>query len=125
MGQGLYHLLGFGVVDAGNVDLPERVYNLVRTTYECDQGYIVIPMAVDNDVLQASWNLPALPDGLPRVKPRTAISVRHCEWWPDVGKDGVWVDGRIISMWEEIRHIAGQYAIDLPEGEPVFLSDWH
>ena len=96
MGQGLYRCVGWGCLNPPHFDwdndreLPS-LYDVVRTNYEAEPGYLMIPFAVDDGFLQTSWSLGPLPEGLPHVEARTAVTVPRCEWWPDIGKRGVWV----------------------------------
>lgn len=126
MGQGLYRIVGFGVVNAPHVNWDENIdiYGLVHTSYECAQNYVMIPFGIDDSRLRESWTLGELPKGLPHVDPRTAIAVKRCKWWPDVGNDGIWVCNRIEKMWEFVRKLAKEKGIELPGGEPVFACDW-
>lgn len=129
MGQGLYRMLGWGCLNPlpFNWDGDEglRLYDLVKTSYECKPDYIVIPLAVDDEWLQQSWNLAPLPQGgLPHVEPRTARIASRCQWWPDVEKTGVWIDRRIVATWELVQKFALTKGLELPDGHPVFLCDW-
>ncbi len=129
MGQGLYRCAGWGCLNPppfsfDNDNEQPSLFDLVETSYEAKPNYIMIPFAVDDEFLQASWNLPPLPDGLPHVKPRTAVAVPRCEWWPDIGKKGVWVSRRIVQTWEMLRLVAKHRRLVLPEGEPIFVCDW-
>ena len=100
------------------------LFGAIRTSYEATPDYIMIPIGVDDEFLQMSWSLPPLPKGLPHVAPRTAVAVPRCEWWPDIGKRGVWVSSHIVALWEMIRIIARQRGLDLPKGEPIFVCEW-
>ena len=119
-------MVGFGLVEAPQIDWDSNtdIYDLVQTSYESTQNYVMIPFGIDDEFLRESWNLGELPKGLPYIKPRTAVAVKRCEWWPDVGKDGIWVCSRIVKMWEIVRSLATERGIELPEGEPVFACDW-
>ncbi len=129
MGQGLYRYVGWGCLNPpafdwdGDDAIPD-LFSAVSTSYEAEPEYIMIPLGVDDEFLQASWNLPPLPKGLPHVEPRTAVAVPRCEWWPDVGKRGVWVSCRIVALWEMVRIIARHRGLELPEGEPIFVCEW-
>lgn len=127
MGQGIYRIVGFGVVNAPAIDWDSNddIHGLVHTAYECEQTFVIIPFGVDQDWLQRSWTIGPLPKGLPHIDDRTAVAVKQTHWWPDVGKDGIWVADRIVRMWEVIRLLAKEKGIDLPVGEPVFASDFH
>lgn len=129
MGQGLYRCVGWGCLNPPHYDWDGEeqpdLFTAIKTDYEAEPGYIMIPFGVDDEVLQESWNLPPLPDGLPHVKPRMAVAVHRCEYWPHVGKSGVWVSSRIVQTWELLRVIAASRGLALPEGEPVFVCDWH
>lgn len=129
MGQGLYRCVGWGCLNPPHFDFDNdsevpALFDLVKTRYEAEPDYIMLPFGVDDEFMQAEWNIPPLPDGLPHVKPRTAVTVRRCKWWPDVGKKGVWVSERIVQTWDLLRTIARQRGLELPEGEPVFVCDW-
>ena len=128
MGQGLYRCVGWGCLNPPHFDWDndERpcLFDVVRTSYEAQPNYIMIPFGVDDEFLQTSWNLPSLPGGLPHIESRTATTVPRCEWWPDIGKSGVWVSNRIVKTWELLRLIARSRGFELPEGEPVFVCEW-
>ena len=129
MGQGLYRCAGWGCLNPpefdwdGDSEKPD-LFSVILTSYEAQPNYIMIPIGVDDEFLQTAWSLPPLPEGLPHVEPRTAVTVPHCEWWPDIGKRGVWVSSRIVAMWEMVRIIARQRGTELPEGEPIFVCEW-
>jgi len=128
MGQGLYRCAGWGCLNPPSLDWDSRfgdqLLSIVRTESEAEPGYIMIPFAVDDKLLQVWWSLAPLPKGLPHIEPRTAVSVPQCQWWPDYGKAGVWVSDRLSRTWELLREIARDRGIDLPEGEPLFVCDW-
>lgn len=128
MGQGLYRCVGWGCLNPPSFDWDADkepcLFDVVEAAYEATPKYMMIPLAVDDEWLQNSWNLPALPDGLPHVEPRTAVTVPRCEWWPDVGKKGIWVSRRIEQTWEILRTIAAPRGLCLPAGEVIFACDW-
>lgn len=127
MGQGLYRCLGWGCLNPPAIDfdeLPTDFVDVLRSANETEQDYVMIPMAVDDPFLQESWGLPDLPKGLPYVQSNEVVRVECCEWWPDVGKRGVWVPGRIVSCWELLRRLAKIEGFELPEGHPIFVCDW-
>lgn len=130
MSQGLYRCVGWGCLNPPQFDWDnnkaQSLFNAVQTRCEAEPDYIMIPFGVDNEFLQASWNLPALPDGLPHVKPRTAVTVTRCEWWPDRGRlaKGVWVSRRIVETWYLLQIVARERGLELPEGEPIFVCEW-
>lgn len=128
MGQGLYRSVGWGCLnppryDWDNDDVP-RLWDAIETSYEAEPDYLMLPFGVDDEWLQKAWNLPPLPDGLPHVRPRTAVVAPRCEWWPDVGTAGVWVSSRIVGLWELLRVVAKTRGLELPEGRPIFVCDW-
>lgn len=128
MGQGLYRCAGWGCLNPPHFDwdsdIRPSLFDVLRTSYEAEPGYVMLPIGVDDEFLQTSWSLPPLPEGLPHVEPRTAVTVQRCTCWPDIGKAGVWVSSRVVEMWEMIRIIAQSRGWELPEGEPVFVCDW-
>jgi hypothetical protein len=89
MGQGLFDLLGWGVLEAPERLLPQpdgiplvddAVFAAVehlglQHASETEPNYIVVPLAVSSTVLQDWWKLPPLPDWTPRVGPRRARRV--------------------------------------------------
>jgi len=129
MGIGLYRCVGWGCLNPPKFDWDGDseqpfLFELVETRREAEPDYLMIPFGVDNGFLQKSWNLPPLPDGLPHIQPRTAVTAIRCTWWPGVGKDGVWVSERIVATWEALRIIARSRGLELSTGEPIFVSDW-
>lgn len=131
MGQGLYRCLGWGCLNPPLYDWDleyqrEQIslLDILKRSYEAKPDYLMIPISVDDSFLQAWWSLSALPEGLPHVEPRTAVTVPRCEWWPDYGKSGVWVSSWVVSLWELICTVAQTRGLELPAGEPIFVCDW-
>lgn len=128
MGQGIYRAVGFGCVNPPmfdwDSDVSPPLFDVVRVECEAEPSYVMIPFGVDDGFLQLSWGLPPLPEGLPNIKDRTAKVVKRCDWWPDVGKKGIWVPRRIEAEWDLIRVVAKSRGWKLPEGKVIFVSDW-
>lgn len=131
MGQGIYRLYGYGLLGD---DVPEGLYDNVPTIvdllhwpYECENQFAVIAIAVDDAFLQEWWALAPLPKaGLPHIHPREAAKVRAASGWPqDVTEEGIYVSGRTEKFWKHIQGLCAQSGVELPDGYPVFLSDWH
>lgn len=131
MGQGLYRCAGWGCLNPPpfreDLSKPPYISDLLHTCYEAKPDYLMIPVAIDDEHLQECWNLPPLPDGLPHIKPRTAVAVPHCQWWPDIGTPGkgIWVCNRIENTWNLIRDVLQKRGLNLPKGCPLFVCDWH
>lgn len=128
MGQGIYRSVGWGCLDPPcfdwDADSKPPLFDVLATEYETEPRYIMIPLAVDNEFRQKEGHLPPLPAGLPHVHDRTAVIVPRCTYWPGVGKRGIWVSERIVATWELIRIVARERGMELPKGQPIFVSDW-
>ncbi len=134
MGQGIYRCVGWGCLNPPPFDFDSDttkplLLDLLEVGYETEPNYAMVPFGVDDGFddgfLQRDWNLPGLPNGLPHVGEYEAVVGRRCQWWPDVGKDGVWVCRRIVETWELIRAEAKRRGWELPEGQVIFVCDWH
>jgi hypothetical protein len=123
MGQGLYNLLGWGVldlqwpdnendIDAFELALPPAV----RTSYETQPSYLVLALAVDNPWLQEYWHLPALPPEILRGAPRTA------RYAPEVL---VPITPAMQQTWRLVETLAQGYGMWLPGPAVVVVNDWH
>jgi hypothetical protein len=128
MGQGIYRAVGFGCLNPQpfdwDNDVSPSLFSALRTSYEAKPSYVMLPFGVDDEFLQESWCLPPLPLGLPNINDRTAKVVKRCDWWPDVGKKGIWVPRRIEAEWDLIREVAKARGWKLPKGKPIFVCDW-
>ena len=132
MGQGLYRCIGWGCLNPP----PEFtfddekfafLFDVLKSSCEAVPDYLMLPFGVDDHLLQSWWSLGGLPKGLPHVEPRTAVTVPSCKWWPDVGKgkSGIWVSNRIVHTWNAVRTVVRGLGVELPEGEPIFVCDFH
>jgi hypothetical protein len=126
MGQGLYRCVGFGCLRPPRMEELEEpsFLDALRMRYQAKVDYAMIPFGVDDEWLQAAWNLKPLPPGLPHVGKYEARYARRCRWWPDVGTGGVWVSGRIEAQWDMCRREALQHGWRLPAGKVVVVCDW-
>lgn len=129
MGQGFYRCVGWGCLNPppfdwdGDSEKPS-LFDALLISDGASLNYIMIPFGVDDSILQEEWSLAPLPKGLPHAEPYTAVTVKRCKWWPDIGKRGVWVSDHIVVLWELVRIIARQRGLELPAGEPIFVCDW-
>ena len=77
MGQGLYRCVGWGCLNHPQFDWDNDqqpfLFDVVQTAYEAQPDYIMIPFGVDDEHLQAAWNLPALPEGATGQQLREAV----------------------------------------------------
>lgn len=133
MGQGLYSMLAYGVLappqpadDDTNDALTNHLIDLgLRMAYETEPFYVVIPLAVDDAVLQKWWALPPLPGMLPHPQPRTARVLDLAHAPPGVV---VWLafqfTDALITTWKaaQCRYAAAGQIL----GEPsvIVLNDW-
>ena len=117
MGQGLYRMVGYGVLNPPDFDVDNTdngdIYAAVECSYEAEPPYMLIPFGVDDEFLQDWMRLPGLPDGLPHVHDRTAVEVADFRY-----------PSRARGIWECLRTLAKTRGIDLPEGGTVFVCDW-
>ena len=125
MGQGLYRCVGFGCLNPPEFEFDDASFTeLLITGNETDPYYAMVPFGIDDSCLQRAWNLPQLPAGLPHVEDRKAIYARRCQWWPNIGKKGVWVSARIEAQWELVRREAFRHGYKFTKGKVVFVCDW-
>lgn len=125
MGQGLYNLLGYGVLNAQQLDEDDdaqmsAVFKLqdlhVHFAYETDPNYAVIGLAVDDEVLQDWWKLPALPETIYRCAPRRAREIEETAY--PVPED-------VKARWNQAQTIYAAHGLTLGEGRLIVLNDWH
>lgn len=124
MGQGLYNLIGYGVLNPDRLDeeddAQERAYGELDDLgldygYETDPDYAVIPLAVEDEVLQEWWKLPALPDTIYRCAPRRAREIEETAYAvPDAVK----------ARWREAQAIYKSCGLTLGEAKLIVLNDW-
>jgi hypothetical protein len=130
MGQGLYTLVGYGILnppwtgdDDINDDLTAALMDLgLQTSHETEPRYLVIPLAVDDEVLQ-SRKLPALPEMLAHPRARTA---RVPPMNPVIVD--TWVQGRrpaFDAMWQAAQQLYTEAGLTLGEPGLIILNDWH
>ena len=135
MGQGLYDLLGWGVLTPPHVpndDTQDALCDAVttlglRTAYETTPDYLVIPLAVDEGFLQEHWHLPALPLWVPRVEARTA-RVIDMPWLrgapPGIEHLGSQGRAEVAATWIAAQRLYAQAGLVLGAAQLILLSDW-
>lgn len=124
MGQGLYNLLGFGVLnppylkdDDANETLFEEAFDLgVRRSYEAEPDFLVVKLAVDDGFLQDWWKLPELPDSVLRCAARKARYAEDSIAFPvpDAARD----------LWQSAKLLFGRHGLTLPDARLVVINDW-
>jgi hypothetical protein len=129
-------MLGWGVLDPpvltmtgkdGVVWIDDTLTHAVEhlglhTAYETETEYLVIPLAVSNEVLQAYWGLPGLPDWCPPIAPRQARMLDIPT--ADVGTLLGQYRGNLAQVWQEAQHIYTELGLYLPSPRLILLSDW-
>jgi hypothetical protein len=136
MGIGLYNLLGWGVLNPpvltstdedGTVWIDDALEDAVEhlglhSAYETRPPYLVIPLAVSDEVLQELWTLAALPDWCPRAKARRArvIDAPLSDVQNLVDQYG----GNMEQVWEDAQHIYMELGLALPKATLIIASDW-
>jgi hypothetical protein len=137
MGQGLYDLLGWGVLNPPLLlhppepdgtqwiddDLGDALEHLhLKHTDEAEPEYLVIPLAVSDSLLQDWWKLPPLPDWCPRVKPRTARRIQM----PRKGylDTALMRPHDLTQTWQEAQRIYAKFGLQLPDASLILLNDW-
>ena len=134
MGQGLYTMLGYGVLnppcaddDETNDDVTTAMMDLgLQTSYECAPTYVVIPLAVDDAWLQDYWKLPPLPDMLPHPKPRTARVLPLDTVPGDVACLSAFRPSAVllVQRWEQARALYHRAGLALGDPALIVLNDW-
>lgn len=125
MGQGLFNMLGYGVLEAPTIpddphgekwdSLDAGWTNGVRSRYECRQDFIVVPLAVDDEWMRDYYELLPLPDSILRCTPRTARYADDVEWD---------VPASVRSTWVDLQKRFAGIGVQLPEPRFVVLNDW-
>lgn len=123
MGQGLYNLLGFGVLeppmpedDDERDDMYTRLDDLgLKTTYECEPEFLVVPLAVDDGFLQDWWKIPALSDDVLRCAPRKARYAND---------DSISVPDKARETWKVAQTRYRAVGLTLPDAQLVVINDW-
>lgn len=123
MGQGLYNMLGLGLLDPPWPDddeareaLFEDLSDLgMSRDNECREEFLVVRMAVDDGCLRKWWKLAPLPDDVPRCAARRA---RYA--------DGVAfeVPESAREAWARARELYTRAGLALPEPRLVVLNDY-
>lgn len=138
MGQGLYDMLGWGVLNPpvltstdqdGTIWLDDALFQAVahvglRVAYETAPPYLVIPLAVSTAWLQERWALPDVPRWCPRIAPRRArVLLRgHAKEVMALARaQGMHVE----EVWQAAQRIYAERGLTLPEARLILLSDWH
>jgi hypothetical protein len=136
MGQGLYDLLGWGVLEPpslltrdekGELWIDDSLWDAVehlplQHTSETEPDYLVIPLAVSDEVLQDWWKLPPLPDWCPRVAPRTARHI-HVPRKGDLDT-ALMRPHDLAHIWQEAQRIYAKAGLLLPAASTILLNDW-
>lgn len=136
MGMGLYDLLGWGVLhpprleaDPGEAGwalacvLSDSLGELgLRSSYETEPDYLVVPLAVSDPFLQDYWKLDPLPRSTPRVDARTAL---HIALPPDILLGLARARGiDLAEVWRAAQQLCRQAGLRLPAAGAIVLSDW-
>jgi hypothetical protein len=133
MGQGLYTMLGYGVLnppwaddDETNDDVTTAMMDLgLQTSSECAPTYVVIPLAVDDAWLQEHWKLPPFPDMLPHPQSRTA-RVLPLDTVP--GEVACFIafqpSAVLLEQWEQARALYHKAGLVLGDPALIVLNDW-
>ncbi len=128
VGQGLYDMLGYGVLDPPvQVDGDNYVIELdemfpllcqgqVDATYETEPPCLTIPLAISDPWLQEYYHLPPLPNWVPRVAPRRA---RPIEAPPDFE-----VPRDVQERWRAVHAIYARAGMVLPDAQLILINDW-
>ena len=123
MGMGLYNLLGYGVLDPNwptgwdeITDLEAALDDIgIQITSESTPFYVVVPLAVDSDVLQRWWDLPPLPDEVLRCAPRRARYADEVIFpLPEAAQ----------TCWQQAQASYAAQGLILGEAKLIMLNDW-
>lgn len=124
MGQGLYNMLGWGVLnppylkdDEASDALFDEAYDLnLHTAYECEPDFLVVRLAVDDGFLQEWWQLPELPESVLRCAPRRAryAEAPDCFAPPDDARE----------TWQSAKVLFEKAGLTLPDARLVVINDW-
>ena len=130
MGQGLYNLLGFGIladdalmvcIDADFESFDRVAMDLsLAYAYECTPWYLCIRLAVDDPVLQERLGLPALPDEVYRCAPRRARILSGA----DVPRVFQARRPHLRTVWREVQKQLLPLGIRLPAAAYLVINDW-
>src|SRR5262245_7468941 len=139
MGMGLYDLLGWGVLNPTHLLLPpepdgtvwiddrlgEAIEHLgLESNSETAPAYLVIPLAVSDEVLQDYWTLPALPDWCPRVAPRRARRITSRLAARDAQALAAQRGVDLLHVWQETQRIYREHGLVLPAAGLILVNDW-
>lgn len=124
MGQGLYNLLGWGVLeppypkdDDASEALFEEAYDLgLRRSYEAEPDFLIVKLAVDDGFLQDWWKLPELSDDVLRCAPRRA---RYAE-----DSIAFSVPDSAREKWQAGKLLFEKAGLTLPDARLVVINDW-
>lgn len=128
MGQGLYTMLGYGVLNPPWLDEEshgEALWHLkehlrLEQSYECEREYLLSPVAIDEPWLQEQWHLQPMPDWVPRVQPydarRLRVSATRARPFLE--------DGTLAQRWAEAQVTYAQEGLMLPAAYWVLVSEW-
>lgn len=135
MGQGLYTMLGYGVIADDDQIYGEdeaRHHSIVdheisqhlETPYEAEPAFLVLRLAVDEGFLQDWWGLPDLPHealgGTVEKRKAKQISVAEAKFPPQL-KHAV---KKARERWAAVAEAFRQHGISLPEAGFILVNDW-
>jgi len=124
MGQGHYTMIGYGVIDPPfpikGVDdeywdgWPSLLgIGKLRSSYETEPDYLVIPLAVSCGVLARYWGT--------KLMCRHACLLHNLADSLKLGKDIQHAE----KLWDKvIKKAKKEYGVDMPLGKLILVSDW-
>jgi hypothetical protein len=136
MGQGLYTMLGYGVIakdvqlftEDGDAIHDEIIVaplaNLLATAYEAEPNFLMLPLAVDDGFLQDERKIPDLPyDALGgTVGPRKAKRIKVDE--SKLSGDLQAAADLARDRWAVIAEAFQQHGVTLPDAGFILIKDW-
>ena len=123
MGQGLYNLLGYGVLEPmwpkswkKVADLEEDLGDLdLQISSETEPFYLVVPLAVDDTLLQRWWKLSTLPEDVLRCAPRRARYADEVTY-P--------ISEAAKTCWQHAQAVYAAAGLALGDAQLIVLNDW-
>ena len=132
MGCGHYDLLGWGVlnppwpvdadqyIDDDTIDAMQALG--LRTSYETEPDYLVIPLAISDSLLQDWWQLPALPSWVPRVEAYSARPLRGHQ--REVARLATLRGLDLHGLWQVAQARAQDLGMPLGAARLLLVSDY-